>query len=95
MSTDQLLSRIIANQERLERKISQLLQEKKKVNWVKAPVVTKATGWDSNGMRQARENGYVQYKIEKVDGRKVFLYDIDTIHPIHLKNEKSLVQTGS
>lgn len=68
--------------ERIERKLSMLMQEKKKGTWVKAGVVTKATGWNGNRMRIARENGYVEYK--KGDKGSYF-YNIESIHPIHLK----------
>lgn len=82
MNTEQLLTQIIANQERIDRKLSLLVQEKNKVRWVRAPVISKMTGWDKNGMRRARENRYVVYK-EDEDGK--FLYNPDSIHPIHLK----------
>lgn len=70
--------------DRIERKLSMLMQERKKGGWVTAPVVAKLTGWDKYGLYKARQNGYVQYK--KQDGK--FLYDVESIHPIHFKKEQ-------
>lgn len=68
--------------DRIERKLSMLMQEKKKeTGWVKAPVITRLTGWDSNEMRAARRNGYVRFK----EGPKGYLYDVDSLNQVHLK----------
>jgi hypothetical protein len=71
--------------ERIERKLSMLMQEqkqKKSETWVKASVITKLTGWNFNGMKKARENGYVQYKEDKETG---FWYLVESLNPVHLK----------
>lgn len=56
-------------------------KEEKKSHWVKASVIKKATGWDYEGMRKAREHGYVKYKKENGG----FFYDLSSIHEIHHK----------
>lgn len=73
----QLLERL----DRIERKLSMLMQEKKKETWVKAPVITGMTGWDGNKMRRARENGYIKFK--KDNG--CFFYDVESLHSVHIK----------
>lgn len=46
--------------ERLERIIDNLVP--KNEQWVGPTVITKATGWNNEGMRRARRNGSVKYK---------------------------------
>ena len=70
--------------ERLERKIdglSRLIKDMKRPYWVRVGVITALTGWNKEGMRAARENGYVNYK-EK-DGSH--WYDLNSIHSKFIK----------
>jgi hypothetical protein len=80
------LTRMQQQLDRMERTLSvlrkELMQEKKKETWVKAQVITELTGWDFNGMKKARENGYIQYK--NTDG---FWYLLESLHPVHIKKQ--------
>ena len=59
---DQLMKRL----DRIDKKITFLLtkQMKETQTWVKAPVITKLTGWNIQQMRAARKNNYVKFKKE-------------------------------
>lgn len=72
---------IIQRLDRIERKLSMMIPEKKKT-WVKISFVTALTGWDNNKMRQAREQGLVEWKDDKEHGR---MYNVDSINPIFFK----------
>lgn len=67
--------------DRIERKLSVISSEKKKT-WVKVGWVTDLTGWDREKMRQAREQGLVEFKDDAVKGR---LYNIDSIPKVFIK----------
>lgn len=67
-----------ATLQRIERKLDK--QAKPKKQWVKVGVVTKATGWDHEKMRQARENNYIDYKRENG-----FWYDLNSLLPHFIK----------
>lgn len=50
---------------RLEKKVDRLLKlMQPRPMWVRASVITSLTGWTNQKMRQARENGYIEYKEE-------------------------------
>lgn len=69
--------------ERLERKIDLLLKEKgaAKATWVKASVIADLTGWDKEGLRKARNYGYVEHR--KENGK--FLYNLDSLNERMIK----------
>lgn len=75
---------IIQRLDRIERKLSFIASEKKKT-WVKVGFVTDLTGWDHEKMRQAREQGLVEFKDDATKGR---LYNLDSINPIFIKKVK-------
>lgn len=56
----------------------------KKETWVKVEWIQRVTGWTAEVLRQAREQGLVQYKKEGA----TFLYKLESIHPYFLKKQK-------
>lgn len=78
MSTAEIekeLTTIRKQNERIERKLSLIMTEKKAIQWVKAHVVTKLTIWDREALRRARERKYVVFE-KRVDG---FWYSLNSI----------------
>lgn len=73
--------------DRLNQKLTMLLQAVKqpKQTWVRAKIIIRLTGWTANEMRQARENGYIQFKEE--DG---LWYDLSSLNKLFVKNKASL-----
>jgi hypothetical protein len=72
--------------DRINQKLTTILQafnKPKQPSWVRASVITRLTGWNNEGMRKARDYGYIRYKEE--DG---FWYDLDSLHPLHLKKNR-------
>lgn len=67
--------------DRIERKLSVISSEKKKT-WAGAIWVMELTGWDKYKMRQAREQGLVEWKDDAKQGR---LYNIDSINQLFIK----------
>jgi hypothetical protein len=55
---------------------------KRAETWVRVGWVTDLTGWNKEKLRQAREQGLVEFK---EDG-KSYLYKLESIHPLFLKN---------
>ena len=53
---------------------TQTLKDKKQV-WAKVSKVKELTGWDHEGMRKARDNGYISW--EKREGE--IWYDLNSI----------------
>lgn len=72
--------------DRIERKLSVISAEKKKT-WVKVSWITEATGWDREKMRQAREQGLVEWKDDAKMGR---VYNLDSINPLFIKKTLSI-----
>lgn len=48
---------------RIDLKLTALLGRKKET-WVKAKWIQSLTGWDGEKMRQAREDGLIQFRVE-------------------------------
>lgn len=58
---------------------------KSTAQWVKAGVITKATGWNNEEMRTARDRKYVVHE-KRVDG---FWYDLKSVATNFLINNQS------
>jgi hypothetical protein len=69
------------------RKLNASRKEAKK-SWVKVSVIRQMTGWTTERLRRARENGEIQYKKDNTG----FWYNIDTLNPVHIKS--SIPQRG-
>jgi predicted transcriptional regulator len=68
---------ILQKLERIERQLSNIARKNvKKASWVKVGWITDLTGWDREKMRQAREQGLVEWKDDAKLGR---VYNIDSI----------------
>jgi hypothetical protein len=70
---------------RLERKIDKLIEKAYRPLWVKARVITGLTAWNNEKMRQARENGYVEYEERKEGDKKVFWYNLNSLDSRFIK----------
>jgi len=57
----------------------------KEATWARVEWVVRLTGWNAELLRQAREQGLIEYKKEG----KAYLYKIDSIHPYFLKNRQT------
>ena len=68
---------------RIDSKLSHLMTkpEKKKETWVKSPLITSLTGWDKEGMRRARVNGYIQWRKDE----NGFWYLLESLNHIFFK----------
>ncbi len=73
--------KILQRLERMERQIRLLRKEEKVETWVTAPIITGLTGWNSEGMRRARQNKWVKYKAE--DGK--FTYLLESLNSLFIK----------
>lgn len=62
--------------DRINEKLSLLIEEKKKETWVSASWITDLTGWSKERMRIAREQGVVKYKKSKEQSYKYLLESI-------------------
>jgi hypothetical protein len=80
MSTTELLTEVLSEVKKLRKEVKSLTTLKEKETWVKASIITDLTGWDNQGMRRAREHGYVKYKDDKVKGRVYLLESINEVH---------------
>lgn len=72
---------------RIDSKLSALLKEEKKKEtktWVNTSIIQHLTGWNSNWMRKARENGLVKYRETGPKGKE---YLLESIHPKFLKQD--------
>jgi hypothetical protein len=65
--------------QRLEKKIDTLVDVETKPCWVKVGFVRAKTGWRNEKMRQARQQGLIEY-IRTNDGG--FMYNIKSLDPI-------------
>lgn len=61
--------------DRLNDKLNKLLGETKKATWIKVSFVILLTGWDKEKLRQAREQGLIEWK-KTEDG---WLYKLESI----------------
>jgi hypothetical protein len=72
--------------DRINQKLTTLLQERRpKPCWVRAKIIMQLTGWNGEEMRQARENGYIQYKEENG-----LWYDLESLPKVLIRNLKPL-----
>lgn len=55
---------------------------KKEGTWVRVGWITDLTGWNKEKLRQAREQGLVEFKEEG----KSYKYKLESIHPLFIKN---------
>lgn len=53
--------------------------------WVRVQWIIDLTGWNKYKLRDARKQGLIEYRKEGND----YLYNLDSINPIFLKNHKS------
>lgn len=75
----------VARLERKIDKITRLLESKQKPMWVKASVITGLTGWTKDQMNVARENRYVDFKVDEKEGKKEFWYDLNSLNEKFIK----------
>lgn len=62
--------------QRIERMLSELLQEKRKTTWVNGKVIAELTGWDSNKLRSMREQGVLKFRRS---GVKTIMYALESV----------------
>lgn len=48
--------------ERLNKKLNQLIEQTKKATWVGPRMIVKLTGWNNEGLRQARQRNIVEHR---------------------------------
>lgn len=65
--------------QRLEKKIDTLVETETKAVWVKVGFVREKTGWRNEKMRQARQQGLIEWKVCDDGG---FLYNIKSVDPV-------------
>lgn len=68
---------IISRLDRIERKLSAILGDKKKETWVKVKSIMEITGWDSVQLRRMRENGLIAHKKNSTG----IWYMVESINP--------------
>lgn len=66
---------------RLNAKLNTLMGSSKKETWVKVGFVTDLTGWDREKLRQARDQGLIEFKKTK-DG---WFYKLESIPEVFIK----------
>jgi hypothetical protein len=62
----------------MRNELHELKQARQSETWVKAKAIIDLTGWDGEGMRIARERGYIKFKEEKP---RVFEYLLESLPP--------------
>lgn len=77
---------ILKKLERIERMVTDLRKEEKKIQWVKASLIIQLTGWDRNRMERARKNGDIEYKRQN----KSIWYNLNSLPKIFYKPVNSL-----
>lgn len=70
--------------DRLHREIKALKQEQAKATWVSCGWITSITGWDHEKLRQARDQGIVEFKRAKGSG---ILYKLQSIPEQFIKQK--------
>lgn len=76
---------IIQRLDRIERKLSAILGEKKRATWVKVKAIMDVTGWDKVQLRRMRDNGLVEYKKNSTG----IWYLVESVHEKLIQHEKS------
>lgn len=79
----QRFDRIEQRLDRLDKKLTTLLQAKKaekKETWVRVSFIKQVTSWNNEQMRRAREQGIIRYKKNEAG----LWYLIESIHPMFL-----------
>jgi hypothetical protein len=66
--------------QRIEKKFDSYIGKVEKPCWVKVGFVTAKTGWGKEKMRQAREQGLIEFE-HRENG---FWYNINSLNPIFL-----------
>lgn len=74
------LTQVLVRLSQMERKIDALA--KPKPSWVKASTILELTRWNAVQLRAARINDTIKYK--ELSGR-IFLYDLNSLHPYLIK----------
>lgn len=64
---------------RLNAKLNLLIEVQKKEHWVKVGFVTRITGWDRETLRQAREQGLIEWRLDAELGRVYLLESIPSM----------------
>lgn len=75
----ELLEKILKGQERIDKKLTTLLNKEpkqEKETWVKVSFVVMLTGWDKRKMYQARQQGTIVYRKTEEKG---FEYLVESI----------------
>jgi hypothetical protein len=67
--------------ERINKKLTLLIESKKKETWINANWLTDLTGWNGEKKRQAREQGLVKFKKTETGS---YLYLAESIPEIFL-----------
>jgi hypothetical protein len=68
---------------RLNDKLNKIMEKQRQEHWVKVGFITQVTGWSAETLRQARQQGLVQWK-DNVDGR---FYLLESIPEIFIRHE--------
>lgn len=80
---DKDLEKLLKHVERIDHKLTVLLNRPPKQTWVKVSAITEITGWNNEKMRRARENKMVQYR----KAEKGFEYLIESIPEIFITKQ--------
>lgn len=70
--------------DRLNEKLTVLLNKPTKKTWVKVSIVSSLTGWDFRAMAKARDNGLIEYR---KDESGIFTYALESIPEIFIKSK--------
>lgn len=73
MNIEATLREIVKKQERIDSKLTALLNKKEKQTWVKVSFILDLTGWTAEKLRQARDAGIIKYTDSKERGREYLL----------------------
>lgn len=61
---------------RIERMLSEILQDKRKATWVSGKTIARMTGWGREEMRRMREQGVLKFKRS---GSKTIKYQLESV----------------
>lgn len=76
---------------RIQRQLDKLLEVQTKAMWAKVAFVQSLTGWDAEKLRQAREQGLVEWKKDEKLG---WLYNLNSIPKIFIRENNTTTRGG-
>jgi len=77
---------IKAEFERLHKKLNALAAEQRKATWVGPGWITDLTGWNNEKLRQARDQGIIEYKRSEGGG---WLYKLESLPEVFIIKKAS------